>query len=67
MDSVVRQAVLEWAHQQRSAEIESTLLMNDFDDSAAMVSVRNLLRYRAASRRALLKNLAQLRGRTVVQ
>lgn len=63
-DATLEKVVVEWMHQQQLDEIESKLLENGLDDSNLIVSLRNLLRYRTTSRRALLKNLAQLGRRT---
>lgn len=47
----------EYAHQCLATEIEARLAQNGFDDIASPVSLRNLIRYRTASERALLKSL----------
>ena len=59
-DPKVKTVVHEYAHLYLATEIEARLAQNGFDDIAAPVSVRNLIRYRTSSERALLKNIASL-------
>ena len=62
-DPILHSIVVEYAHQHLATVIEANLVQNAFDNSSAPISLRNLLRYRTASRRALLKSLAELHGR----
>jgi len=62
-DPILHSVVVEYAHQHLATVVEANLVQNAFDNSSAPVSLRNLLRYRTASRRALLKSLAELYGR----
>ena len=61
-DPAVESIVLEYLHQQLAAEIEVALAQNGFDDSHAPVSLHNLIRYRTASQRALLKSFSKSHG-----
>lgn len=60
-DAVIRSVVVEWAHQRRAIELETSYLENALDDSTSPLSLSNLLRYGTTSQRSLRKNLAQLR------
>jgi hypothetical protein len=59
-DQILQSAVREHAHQYLAIQIEARLVQNGFDDSNAAIRFHNLIRYRTASERALLKNLAKL-------
>ena len=56
-DPKVKTVVHEYTHLCLATEIEARLAQNGLDDIAAPVSVRNLMRYRTASERALLKSI----------
>jgi len=60
-DEVARSVVVEVSHQRRAMQLEENCLQSALDGSRADVSLEHLHRYRTSSRRALLKQLLQLR------
>ena len=59
-DPTVDSVVLEYAHQHMAAKIEARVFQKDVDDATANATLRKVLRYRIASQRTLLKNIARL-------
>lgn len=59
-DPALDSVVLEYAHQHMAAKIEASLFQKDMDDGTANATLRKVLRYRIASQRTLLENIARL-------